>query len=86
MDIRAGNLDSPEVIALLREHLDSMAPTAPAESRHALDLSGLRSQDVTFWSIWDGAELAGFGALKHLTDSYAEIKSMRNASTPMRQI
>ncbi|WP_457095889.1 GNAT family N-acetyltransferase [Lysobacter sp. P5_B9] len=85
MDIRVDNLESPEVLALLREHLDSIAPTAPAESRHALDLSGLRSPDITFWSIWDGPALAGFGALKHLTESHAEVKSMRTAASHLRQ-
>ncbi|TAM24944.1 MAG: GNAT family N-acetyltransferase, partial [Rhodanobacter sp.] len=38
MEIRIDKLESPAVLALLREHLDSLAPTAPAESRHALDL------------------------------------------------
>ena len=70
---------------MLREHLNSLAPTAPAESRHALNLSGLRGSDITFWTIWDGPALAGFGALKHLTESHAEIKSMRTATTYLRQ-
>lgn len=70
---------------LLREHLDSLAPTAPTDSRHALDLSGLRGTDVTFWSVWDGPVVAGFGALKHLTESHAEIKSMRTAVSHLRQ-
>jgi len=85
LDIRVDNLESPEVLALLREHLSSIAPTAPAESRHALDLSGLRGSDITFWSIWDGPVLAGFGALKHLTESHAEVKSMRTAASHLRQ-
>jgi len=85
VDIRLDNLESPQILELLREHLESMAPTAPPESRHALDLSGLRSGDVTFWSIWDGAALAGFGALKHLTVAHAEIKSMRTASSHLRR-
>lgn len=85
MDIRIDSLEGPEVLALLREHLDSIAPTAPTESRHALDLGGLRSPGVTFWSIWDGSVLAGFGALKHLTESHAEIKSMRTATSHLRR-
>ena len=85
MEIRVGDLDGPEVQALLREHLSSIAPTAPAESRHALDLSGLRDPSVTFWSIWDGETLAGFGALKHLTASHAEVKSMRTAASHLRR-
>ena len=85
MEIRVDDLQGPEVIALLREHLDSMEPTAPAESRHALDLKGLRAPEITFWSAWNGAELAGFGAIKHLNVGHAEIKSMRTASGYLRQ-
>ena len=73
------------MLALLHEHLSSMAPTAPAESRHALDLNGLRGGDVTVWSIWDGQALAGIGALKHMNQSHAEIKSMRTAASHLRQ-
>jgi len=85
MDIRVDNLKSPAVLALLREHLRSMEHTAPAESRHALDLEGLTDPAVTFWTAWDGEALAGFGALKHLTSSHAEIKSMRTAATHLRR-
>ena len=85
MDIRTDNLESTEVLALLREHLDSLAPTAPAESRHALDSSGLSGPDVTFWCVWDGQELAGFGALKHLCESHGEVKSMRTAASHLRR-
>ena len=85
LDIRIDDLEGPEVLALLREHLGSMEHTAPAESRHALDLTGLREPGIAFWSIWDGPALAGFGALKHMTDSHAEIKSMRTASSHLRR-
>ncbi len=85
MQIRIDALESPVVHALLREHLEALAPTAPAESRHALDLSGLRRPDVSFWCMWDGPALAGFGALKQLTDAHAEIKSMRTARAYLRQ-
>ena len=83
--IRKDPLDSPAVLALLREHQATLAPTAPAESRHALDLDGLRAPDVTFWSIWDGPALAGFGALKELSPDHGEVKSMRTAQAYMRQ-
>lgn len=85
LDIRIDDLEGPEVLALLQEHLGSMEHTAPAESRHALDLAGLREPDITFWSIWDGSALAGFGALKHMTEAHAEIKSMRTASSHLRR-
>ncbi|MCP1727422.1 putative acetyltransferase [Natronospira proteinivora] len=85
MEIRLDNLDSPQVVALIREHLESMAPTAPPESRHALDLDGLRGRDIMFWSMWDGKELVGVGALKHLSEEHAEIKSMKTARPYLRK-
>ena len=85
MDIRLDNLESPQVIALIREHIASMEPTAPPESRHALDLSGLRHSDISFWSIWDGDVLAGIGALKRLSPDHAEIKSMKTAAPYLRK-
>lgn len=85
MDIRIDDLQTPEVTELVRDHLASMAPTAPSESRHALDLNGLRSPDITLWGAWDGSQLAGIGALKRLSEVHAEIKSMRTAKRYLRQ-
>ena len=80
-----GGLDDPRVVALLHAHLTrARAETAPG-SAHALDLSGLRSPDVTFWSAWDGAAsggdllLVGVGALKRLAADHGEVKSMHTA-------
>jgi putative acetyltransferase len=44
---------------------------------HALAIEGLRSPDVTFWSVWEGEDLVGCGALKELSAEAGEIKSMR---------
>lgn len=77
MDIREGGLDDPQVIELLRLHLAGMHANSPPESVHALDLSGLKRADVTFWTAWDGDELLGCGALKQLDAEHGEIKSMR---------
>jgi putative acetyltransferase len=85
MEIRVDDLRGPEIIALLREHLRCMAQVSPPESCHALDLDGLRKPDITFWTIWDGANLAGCGALKELTPQHGEIKSMRTASAYLRK-
>lgn len=85
MEIKIDNLESRAVQHLLREHLASMENTAPPESRHALDLNALRSADISFWALWDGSQLAGFGALKHLDDELAEIKSMRTAAPYLRK-
>ena len=77
MDIRIDDLRSEAVIALLREHKAELAMHSPPDSCHALDLNGLRSSEVTFWSVWEAAELLGCGALKKLDPAHGEIKSMR---------
>lgn len=85
MIIRGADPGHPAVQALLLEHLASMEHTAPPESRHALDVSGLKGPDISFWSIWDGTNIAGIAALKRLSDSHAEIKSMRTATSYSRR-
>ena len=82
--IREGGLDTPQVIALLREHLAGMAELSPPESIHALDLDGLRRPDITFWSAWRGDDLLGCGALKAHDAAHGEIKSMRTVTTQRR--
>jgi putative acetyltransferase len=83
--IREGGLDDPRVVELLETHLiRARAETAPG-SAHALDLSGLRSSDVRFWSAWDGDTLAGVGALKRLGADHGEVKSMHTAEAMRRR-
>ncbi len=77
--IRPADFDDPRLHDLLRHHLETIAPTAPKESRHALDLSGLMDPSVTLWCLWQGEALAGIGGLKALSAGHGEIKSMRTA-------
>jgi putative acetyltransferase len=85
MRIVEGGLDDPRVIELLHVHLlRARAETAPG-SAHALDLSGLRSPDVTFWCAWEGDSLAGVGALKRLSADHGEVKSMHTAESMRRK-
>jgi putative acetyltransferase len=79
MEIREDDLTGEAIASLLREHLEEMHAVTPPGSVHALDLAGLRSPGVTFWSSWEGAELVGCGALKQLDARTGEIKSMRTA-------
>lgn len=85
MDIVEDDLSRPEVLALLDEHLEGMYSTSPPESVHALDIDGLRAADVSFWTIWEGDEVLGCGALKELDPAHGEIKSMRTASGQVRR-
>jgi putative acetyltransferase len=79
MHIELDDLSRLEVHALLNEHLASLHELSPPESVHALDVAGLRSPDISFWTVWDGPDLLGCGALKELSAAHGEIKSMRTA-------
>lgn len=77
LTIEIDDLSRPDIALLLEEHLQEMAEHSPPQSRHALDLEGLKAPEITFWSVWDDAELVGCGAIKHLDDTHVELKSMR---------
>lgn len=81
MRIEVDDLSRPQVHALLEEHLANMHELSPPEHVFALDLSKLRADDITFWTVWVGQDLIGCGALKELSPMHGEIKSMR---TPVR--
>ncbi|MEO9944476.1 GNAT family N-acetyltransferase [Paraglaciecola sp.] len=85
MNIKVDDLTHPQIKQLLQKHLDDMFATSPRESVHALDLSGLRQSNVTFWSGWQGDELLGCGALKILSATHGEIKSMRTSEHHIRK-
>jgi putative acetyltransferase len=74
------DLTRPDVHRLLEEHLADMYATSPAESVHALDLEALRAPEIEFWSVWDDAAVLGTGALKRLSATGAELKSMRTTA------
>lgn len=85
MKIIDGGLDDPRVQALLAHHLNgARAETAPG-SAHALDLGGLKSPDVQFWSAWEGDRVIAIGALKQLSESHGEIKSMHTEESHRRK-
>jgi putative acetyltransferase len=77
MRIEVDDLTRAQVHALLEEHLANMYELSPPEQVFALDLNKLRAKDITFWTVWDEQVLLGCGALKELTPTHGEIKSMR---------
>jgi len=85
LQIRVDDLQGAEIIALLHEHLRVMQRISPPESCHALGLEELRRPDITFWTIWDGGELAGCGAMKEIDREHGEIKSMRTSDAYQRK-
>ncbi|OYY68529.1 MAG: GNAT family N-acetyltransferase [Sphingomonadales bacterium 17-56-6] len=85
MRIIEDDLTGIEIRALLETHFAGMLASSPAESCHFLDFDGLNAPDVTFWSIWDAGTLAGCGALKALSSTQGEIKSMRTHADHLRK-
>jgi putative acetyltransferase len=83
--IKVDDLSGPEIRELLQEHLASMRRHSPPESVHALPIEGLRTPEITFWTVWENGELLGCGALKELNSHHGEIKSMRTASRHLRK-
>ena len=77
MDIRIDNLDGADIAEFLQQHINDMRSISPPESKHALDLDGLRAPEITFWSLYDGEQLVGCAALKELGVGLGELKSMR---------
>lgn len=84
MRIEIDDLSRPQVLALLEEHLRNMYEITPPEFVFAFDANKLKAADVTFWTAWDGDSLLGCAALKELSATEGEIKSMRTPATRRR--
>ena len=85
MRIEPADLDSRAFAALMAEHQAAMQATAPLESQHALDLSGLKQAHVRVWVMHDGDALLGCGALQRLDDAHVEVKAMRTSRAHLRR-
>lgn len=83
--LQIDDLSSPEVQALVLEHLSGMHSNSPAGHVRALAIDGLRVPGITFWSAWLGQALCGCGALKELDAGSGEIKSMRTRAAFLKQ-
>jgi putative acetyltransferase len=80
-----GGLDDRRVIDLINIHATmARSQTAPG-SAHAMEVGGLQSPDIVFWTIWEGDALLGFGALKRRSADHGEIKSMHTAQAMRRR-
>ena len=82
--IELDDLSRPAVAALLAEHLRNMHELSPPDQVFAFDASKLKAPDVSFWTAWAGELLMGCAALKELSSTEGEIKSMRTPSARRR--
>ena len=72
-----GNFDHPEVNELLTKHFIELRAASPEGSAHVLDIPGLKTNSIKFWSLWENDKLMGCGALKFLDSHHGEFKSIR---------
>ena len=79
LDIIRADFSDPTLVEFLRAHHRDMEPTAPPESRHALDLDALRDPGVRTWQAIDGMITVGTVALAAIAAGHEELKSMRTA-------
>lgn len=85
LEFKANHLDHPNVQGLIQRHLTHAVAQTPEVSAHGLDLSGLRSPDVRFWTLWAADDLHAIGAWKQLCEGEAELKSMHVAEVVRRR-
>ncbi len=83
-DIRPDDLSHPSVLALLDLHLQEMHASSPPGTVFALDLSGLKAPGVSVWAEWRDGQAVGIGALRRLSATHGEIKSMRTHPDHLR--
>jgi len=83
--VRDDDLSGEATRRLLALHLAGMHASSPPDSVFALDLSGLQAPEVTVWSVWQGDEVIGIGALKMLGGGNGEVKSMRTHPDHLRR-
>ena len=73
------NFDHPLVNELLRKHFIELRSVSPKGSAHVLDIPGLKTSSIRFWSLWERDKLVGCGALKFLDKEHGEYKCIRVA-------
>ncbi len=85
LHIEEDDLSGEATQALLALHLRGMHANSPPGHVFALDLSGLTAPGITVWSVRQGHQVIGIGALKGLEGGAGEIKSMRTHPDYLRK-
>ena len=68
--------DTPDVQALLQTHLRFASTVTPGDSGHALDSSALCADTIHFWTARQNGIAVGCVALKALSRTAGEVKSL----------
>ena len=75
-DIRQITPTDPAVRPLIETHLELMRASSPACSVHAMAAEDMAEAGMRFFAAFNGAEAVAIGALKALSGTGGEIKSM----------
>ena len=85
VDIRLVNPQNPEIAAIIAFHLSGMVENSPKDSVYALNASGLSDPAVTLFGAFQNGKYLSIGALKTLSKTEGEIKSMRTIQSALGQ-
>ena len=85
MEIRVDDLSGEATQALIRLHVYEARRDSPPGLSFALDLSGLKAPNMTFWTAWDDDHILGMAALKEFEPGWGELKSMRTHPDHLRK-
>lgn len=84
LTLRIDDLTGEPVRNLLALHLAGMQANTPPQHVRALDLSGLQKPQITVWTAWRGAAIAGVAALNQFAPDHGELKSFRTHPDHLR--
>lgn len=79
LEIAVDDPARPDVAALLETHAAFALAESPPDTCHFLDVAGLKTPDISFWSARRDGVLQGVVALKALDEARGEVKSMHVA-------
>ena len=84
LTLRIDDLTGEPVRNLLALHLAGMQANTPPQHVRALDLSGIQKPQITVWTAWRGAAIAGVAALNQFAPDHGELKSFRTHPDHLR--
>ncbi len=82
--IRLADFDDPRVVARVETHARTARAATDRCSAHALDVDDLKRPGIRLWTASLDGVPAGIGALKQLSATEGEIKSMYTAPEARR--
>lgn len=76
LNIRIADLEDPRITELLTTHAELALSGARCRQGHALQAEALHDPGIQVWSIWRGENPVAVGALRSVSSSHGELKSM----------